>query len=170
MRPGRAALVVIGALLLQTSLFARFSFEGARPEVLVLVALMAGFVAGPEDGAIMGFAAGLALDIVVATPFGLSALVYTVAGYATGSLTASVLRSAWWIASMVGAVGSAAVMLVYALVGAVLGEPTLSGPSLATIVVVVAAVNAVLAPLAASALRWAQVAGVDRGRHTFLSR
>lgn len=170
MRPGRAAAVLLTALVLQTSLFARLSFEGARPEVLVLVALMAGFVAGPEDGAIVGFAAGLALDVVVATPFGLSALVYTVAGYATGSITASVLRSAWWIASLVALAGSAAVMLVYALVGAVLGEPTLSGPSLATIVVVVSAVNAVLAPFAAMALRWARTDDVDRGRHAFLSR
>ena len=170
MRIGRAAGVVFMALLLQVSLFARFSFEGARPEILVLVALMAGFVAGPEDGAIVGFAAGLALDVVVQTPFGLSALVYTVAGYATGSLTSSVLRSAWWIASVVAAVGSAAVMLVYALVGAVLGEPTLTGPSLATIVVVVSAVNAALAPLAALALRWARTEDVDRGRHAFLSR
>ena len=170
MRIGRSVAVVLTALVLQASLFARFSFEGARPEVLVLVALMAGFVAGPEDGAVVGFAAGLALDIVVRTPFGLSALVYTVAGYATGSITASVLRSAWWTASLVGAVGSAGTMLVYALVGAVLGEPTLSGPSLATIVVVVSAVNAFLAPLAALALRWARTEDVDRGRHAFLSR
>ena len=170
MRIGRAVAVVLTALVLQASLFARFSFEGARPEILLLVALMAGFVAGPDDGAIIGFAAGLALDIVVRTPFGLSALVYTLAGYATGSITASVLRSAWWIASLVGAVGSAGAMVVYALVGAVLGEPTLSGPSLATIVVVVSAVNACLAPLAASALRWARTEDVDRGRHSFLSR
>lgn len=170
MRPGRAAVVVVGALVLQASLFARFSFEGARPEVLVLVALMAGFVAGPEDGAIIGFATGLALDVLVSTPFGLSALVYTVAGYATGSVTSSVLRSAWWIASLVGAAGSAAVMLVYPLVGAVLGEPTLSGPSLGTIVVVVSAVNAVLAPLAAVALRWARADDVDRSRHAFFFR
>ena len=170
MRIGRAVAVVLTALVLQASLFARFSFEGARPEILVLVALMAGFVAGPEDGAVIGFAAGLALDVVVRTPFGLSALVYTLAGYATGSITASVLRSAWWIASLVGAVGSAGVMVVYALVGAVLGEPTLSGPSLATIVVVVSAVNALLAPLAALALRWARTEDVDRGRHAFLSR
>ena len=71
MRIGRAAAVVLTALVLQASLFARFSFEGARPEVLVLVALMAGFVAGPDDGAVMGFAAVLAFDIVVKTPFGL---------------------------------------------------------------------------------------------------
>ncbi|MEO6989054.1 MAG: rod shape-determining protein MreD [Aquihabitans sp.] len=164
------AAIILMALVLQTTLFARFSFEGARPEVLVLVALMAGFVAGPEDGAIVGFATGLALDVVVSTPFGLTALVYTVAGYAAGSITSSVLRSAWWIASLVGAAGSAAVMLVYALVGAVLGEPTLSGPSLATIVVVVSAVNAALAPLATMALRWARTDDVDRGRHAFLSR
>ena len=58
-------------------------------------------------------------------------------------------------------------MLLYALLGAVLGEPTLSGPSLATIVVLVAAVNAALAPVAVRAMAWAKTDDRDR-RHTLL--
>lgn len=170
MSPGRSAAVVIGALVLQVCLFSQFSYEGARPEVMILVAIAAGFTAGPEQGAILGFAAGLALDVMLTTPFGLSALVYAIVGYATGSVTVSVVRSAWWIATIVALVGSATGMVLYALVGAVLGEPTLSGPSLATIVVVVSGINAVLAPLASVAMRWARTDGVDRGRHTFLAR
>ena len=59
--------------------------------------------------------------------------------------------------------------VLYALVGAVLGEPTLSGPSLASIVVLVAAVNALLAPLAARALSWARSDDRDRSQ-TFFAR
>ena len=56
-----------------------------------------------------------------------------------------------------------------AVLGAVLGEPTLSGPSLATIVAVVAAVNAVLAPLAVRAVSWAKTDDRDR-RSPFYAR
>ncbi|MCB0972695.1 MAG: rod shape-determining protein MreD, partial [Acidimicrobiales bacterium] len=75
MSPARGSLLIVGALTLQVCLFSRFSFDGARPDVMVLVAVMAGLVAGPDRGAILGFAAGLAFDVVLTTPLGLSALV-----------------------------------------------------------------------------------------------
>ena len=52
--------------------------------------------------------------------------------------------------------GAFAGSIVFALVGVVVGQATLSGPPLTAIVVVVAAVNAVLAPLAVRAMRWAR--------------
>lgn len=150
----RVAAVILGALVLQVCLFARFSFDGARPDVMVLVAVMAGFVLGPDRGAIVGFASGMAFDVVLSTPLGLSALVYTVVAYGVGRGTASMVRTSRWIPPAVAAVGSAAAMLAYAVIGAVLGEPTLEGPPLAAIVTYVAVVNAVLAPLALRAVSW----------------
>jgi hypothetical protein len=64
----------------------------------------------------------------------------------------------------VAAGGSAAAKVLYAVIGTVVGEPTLEGPPLATIVVYVAAINAALAPLAVRALSWA-VLPSDRDRH-----
>ena len=165
----RTALVVAVALVLQVTLLSRFSFDGARPDVMILLAVMAGFRLGPERGAIVGFAAGLSFDVLLSTPLGLSALVYTVVGYGTGVTTAGMVRTSRWAASGVAAAGSAVGMVLYALVGAVLGEPTLDGPSLASIVVLVAAVNAALAPLAARALTWARTDEHDR-RQPFLAR
>ncbi|WP_426572167.1 rod shape-determining protein MreD [Aquihabitans sp. McL0605] len=158
----RTAAVVLGALVLQVCLFSRFSYEGARPDIMILLAIIAGYRLGPERGAIVGFSAGLAFDIVLTTPLGLSALVYTVVGYAVGVTTSGMVRTSRWGAPAVAAAGSAAGMVLYALVGALLGEPTLSGPSLATIVVLVAAVNAVLAPLAVRAMAWAKTDDRDR--------
>ena len=48
MNPVRLGVVVITALLLQVSLFSQFSFDGARPDVMILVAVAGGFVAGAE--------------------------------------------------------------------------------------------------------------------------
>lgn len=165
----RTAVVVLVALVLQVTLFARFSYEGARPDVMILLAIMAGYRLGPERGAIVGFAAGLSFDVVLSTPLGLSALVYTIIGYAVGVTTSGMVRTSRWAVPAVAAVGSAAGMVLYALVGAVLGEPTLSGPSLASIVVLVSAVNVVLSPLAARALAWARTDDRDR-RQTFFAR
>lgn len=165
----RTALVVLVALVLQVTLFARFSFDGARPDVMILLAVVAGYRFGPERGAIIGFAAGVSFDIVLASPLGLSALVYTIVGYGVGAATTGMVRTSRWAAPAVAAIGSAAGMVLYALIGAVLGEPTLSGPSLASIVVLVAAVNAALAPLAVRALAWAKTDDRDR-RQPFFAR
>lgn len=165
----RTALIVLVTLVIQVSLLSRFSFEGARPDVMILLAIVAGYRLGPERGALVGFAAGLSFDIVLSTPLGLSALIYTIVGYGVGAATAGMVRTSRWAASLVAAVGSAAGMLLYALVGTVLGEPTLDGPPLASIVVLVAAVNAALAPLASRAIAWAQTDERDR-RQPFLAR
>ena len=166
---GRTILVVFCALVLQVCLFSRFSFEGARPDIMILLGITAGYQSGPERGAIIGFSSGLAFDIVLTTPLGLSALVYSVVGYGAGVATSGMVRSSKWTGSAVAAIGSAVGMVLYALLGALLGMPTLSGPSLATIVVLVAAVNAALAPVAARALAWAKTDDRDR-RQPFLAR
>ncbi len=166
----KLAVVVLVTLVLQVSLFALFSFDGARPDVMMLLAIVAGFVSGPERGAVVGFAAGLAFDVVLATPFGLSAFVYTLLGYAVGRLATNVVRSAWWITPALVFLASTVGVLAYALVGSVVGEPTFDGPPLTAIVVVVSSLNAVLSPLAVRALRWARTNDVDHRRHTFLAR
>ena len=48
---------------------------GAHPDLLWLLPITAALLDGPETGAIVGFWSGLAFDLVLPTPFGLSALV-----------------------------------------------------------------------------------------------
>ena len=89
MSPPKVAVVVLVSLTLQVCLFASFSFEGARPDIMILLAITAGFIAGPDRGAIVGFTAGLAYDVVLSTPLGLTALVYTLVGYVVGTISAA---------------------------------------------------------------------------------
>lgn len=165
----KLAVVILATLVLQVSLLSRFSYEGARVDLMVLLAICAGFVGGPERGAVVGFAAGLSFDVVLATPLGLSALVYTLVGFAVGSASGSVLRSAWWIAPLVAAAASAAAMIFYAVIAEVLGLGSFDGPPLASIVVLVAAVNALAAPLATRGIRWTLV-GPRARTHPFTPR
>ena len=169
MNPARLGAVIFTALVLQVSLFSRFSFDGARPDVMILVAVVGGFVCGADRGAVIGFTAGLAYDLVLSTPLGLSAFVYTLVGYTVGAVASSVVRSAPWIGPVVVALGSAAGMVLYALVAEVLGQAAFSGPPLTAIVVVVAAVNTVLAPIVVRAMRWARQDEAD-ARHPYFLR
>ena len=170
MSPVRVAAVVLVTLVLQVCLFARFSYEGARPDVMVLLAITAGFVAGPERGAIVGFSAGLSFDFVLHTPLGLSAFVYTLVGYGVGTISGGVMRTSRWIGPLLAMVASIAAMLLYAVVGTVVGQASFDGPPLSAILVVVAVLNAVLAPLAIRGIRWARTDGHDRRHRAFLAR
>ncbi len=59
-----ATAAVLAAVLIQVTVLNNVPFPGGSGPNLVLVTVVAmALAAGPRDGAIMGFAAGLALDI-----------------------------------------------------------------------------------------------------------
>ena len=45
MNPVKVGAVILTTLILQVSLFSKFSYDGARPDLMVLLAIAAGFVA-----------------------------------------------------------------------------------------------------------------------------
>jgi rod shape-determining protein MreD len=151
----RTALVLLTALLVQVSFVAQFSLDGARGDLLLLIALSAAVAEGPERGAVVGFAAGLTFDLVLSTPFGLSALVYCIVGFAVGSFQASVMRVTWWMPAASVFVGSFAAVLLYGIAGELLGQASLSGTPVLAIVAAVAVINGLLAPLTTKLMRWA---------------
>lgn len=166
MRALKLALVLVVALLLQLGLFSRFSIGGGRPDVVLLAVIAAGYVGGEELGAGFGFAAGLLFDVFLATPFGFLAFCFTVVGYLSAMAGRSVLRSAWWLAALAIAGLSAASVLAIAAVGELLDQATLSGVPVVAIVAVVAVSNALLAPAAVAALRWASTDQVEHRRRS----
>src|SRR3954467_11929411 len=84
-------------LLIHTSMLAGIHVHRVRPDAMLLVAVLAGLVAGPEKGAVTGFVAGLLADLTLPTPFGLSALVLSLVGFGVGMLQTGILRTSWWI-------------------------------------------------------------------------
>jgi len=149
----RLPIMFIAALLLQTTVLARLRVWGVMPDFMLLVAVAGGITAGPTRGATLGFASGLLIDLFLPTPLGLSALVFTLVGYGVGVANTGVLRSAWYIPVLTAAGGSVAGVVLYALIGSVLGERMIDG-HLATIAVVVGVSNAVLAPVAVKFVDW----------------
>jgi rod shape-determining protein MreD len=151
----RVALVVTSAAVLQVGLFSQLPVAGVRAMVLLLLAITGGMVLGPDRGAIIGFIAGLVFDLLLVTPLGLCALVFCLCGFVAGRFQSSVTRSSRWRLMVNVGVGSAMGYGLLVVVGWVLGQHNMLSDRLPVIVLVVSVMNALLAPLAMRAVRWA---------------
>lgn len=80
----RIALVTATVLVLHVALLSHVSVIGVRPEPFVLLAVIGGLELGTEAGALLGFMAGGAADILASTPIGLWALIGTVLAVVVG--------------------------------------------------------------------------------------
>lgn len=149
----RLPIMFVIALLLQTTVLARMRLFGVMPDFMLLVAVSGGITAGATRGSALGFASGMLIDLFLPTPLGLSALVFTLVGYGVGVASTGVLRSAWYIPVLTAGAASVAGVVLYALVGSVLGERMIDG-HLVTIAAVVGLSNAVLAPVAVRFVDW----------------
>lgn len=163
----RLGLVALLVVVFQAAIADRIVFFGVHPELVWLLPMAAGLVGGIEYGALMGFVAGLALDCLLPTPFGLTALVGVMVGVVMGQIAE---RSGfggdggvWWLLPAAGAGVSAAAVLAYGLVGIVVGEDQFANANYPALLGVVAAGGALFAvPV------WSLVArafGSRRGAH-----
>ena len=118
----RVGLVLALTLFVHLTLLSRLRIDDVRPDALLLVALTAGLVAGAERGAVTGFCAGLLADLFLQTPLGLSALAFSLVGFAVGSLQSGILRAAWWIPMVNALCASIAGTVLYAVLGAMVGQ------------------------------------------------
>ncbi|WP_419925447.1 rod shape-determining protein MreD [Candidatus Poriferisocius sp.] len=160
----RSALILVTALVFHLALFSDLRVLGVAPEVPLAIAVTAGLVGGPERGAVAGFAIGLGIDLYLPTLFGLSALIYAVWGYAVGLLEERIFRSAWWINVLVAAVATGGGLLVYAVLGELLGQANLYTDRLYLVIGVASAYNLVLSLPLLGLWRWSwpRVLGEER--------
>lgn len=150
----RTSLIIVVALTVQLGFAPGLELFGVQADLLLLVAIAGGIAAGPDRGAVIGFAAGLSYDLFLQTPFGLSALTCAIVAYLVGGLQDSVLRSAWWIPVLTATAASMLGVILYGVFGTVLGED-LIGLELVRIAMVVALLNTIAAPVVIRGMRWA---------------
>ncbi|MFS3127890.1 rod shape-determining protein MreD [Nocardioides sp. Bht2] len=62
-RAGGAAIAVVVAVVLQVTVFSHLAWDGVVPNVALLVVVAAALVRGPQFGALVGFAAGVLVDL-----------------------------------------------------------------------------------------------------------
>jgi rod shape-determining protein MreD len=151
----RVALVIFIVLMVQQTVMVVLRVGGAHPDLLWLLPITAALADGPETGAIVGFWSGLAFDLVLPTPFGLSALVGCVLGYATGALTTAVDPEAGWLKPVAAVTGSVAADMLFAVLGAVLGQEQMVQVDFLALFLVVGISSLLLVLPVSRMMRWA---------------
>ncbi|MEO3763149.1 rod shape-determining protein MreD [Streptomyces sp. B8F3] len=143
------ASLLVTSLVFQVTVLARLHLPGAVPDLTLLVVLALAMVYGHVGGALVGFTAGLLADIAPPADHavGRYALVLAVIGYLAGLIKPETgqVRTAAGPMMVVGcaAVGST---LLYAGVGALVGEGSVRGVGLGSLVFTAAIYDLLLAP------------------------
>jgi rod shape-determining protein MreD len=157
----RLGALLFIALILQISVMSDLRVKGAAPDLMLLLAVCAGMADGPETGALVGFVAGLLIDLFLqTTPVGLSALTYCIVGFGVGTLRHTVIRDSWWLAPLTSLIASGAGVALFVVIGVMVGQSQLTAlpaTSLVEIATIVAVMNAVLAVPVIRVVGWATV-------------
>lgn len=120
--------VVLAAILAQVTVLDNLPLPGGSPpDLVLLVVVTLALVSGPRDGAVIGFAAGLAADIAPpASHFlGENALVFCLIGYGCGRLREP-LEHASWLPLAGVALGVTGGESLHALTGVIFGDPDIT--------------------------------------------
>lgn len=156
------AVVIVTALLLQTTVFADIRLLGARPELMYLLTIVFAMLEGPSSGAITGFIGGMAQDFLLNEPKGITALTLTLVGYAVGLLRQYVVSPSPVLPVVVVACGTFCGVLFYGLVSFLLGQFDSTALYLFRVAGLSAVYNAILTPLVYPVLRRAAEASRSR--------
>jgi rod shape-determining protein MreD len=147
-RAAVAAAAVCVALVLQVSVFPHLAWAGIVPNLCLLVVVAAALTRGAQFAAVLGFVAGVALDLAPPADHvaGRWALALVLVGYVAGRVRQDVRPTALSVVATVAAssfVGTS----VFALSGLVLGDASLGVPELLEVIGVALVWDVVLTPL-----------------------
>ncbi|HXR68989.1 MAG TPA: rod shape-determining protein MreD [Dermatophilaceae bacterium] len=162
----RVALVIFIVLMVQQTMMVALRVGGVHPDLLWLLPITAALADGPETGGIVGFWAGLAFDLVLPTPFGLSALVGCLLGYAVGALTNAVDPRTTWLKPVAALTGSVAADMLFAVLGAILGQPQMVQIDFVALFLMISISSVVFVLPVSRLMRWA-LAG-ENNRHSLV--
>lgn len=141
------AAVLVVALALQSTLLAQATVLGVIPQVVLVVVVCLAYLDGERVGLVSGFFAGLLQDLL---PFpgviGLRALVFTLVGYAVGTLRQYAPADSVWTPVFAVAMASAAAEFGYAALAIILGEPWVGLGYTARVAGLVVLYNTLLTP------------------------
>jgi rod shape-determining protein MreD len=143
----RLGFVVLACVVLQTTLFTHLRIDGVAPDVGLVAVLAVAYEDGADTGAIFGFIMGLAIDLFLTTPLGLSALSFAVTGYAVGVFQSGVVRTTPWLAPILGGIGGLFGGLVFLTAGAIVGQAGFLSFDSLRIVIIASLYDALIAPL-----------------------
>ena len=174
------SVIVLTALILQTTLLPHLALFGVVPDLMLEVIICVALVRGPSSGALAGFAGGILRDLLLDAPTGLSALAYVSVGYVVGAVRPYV-RSSSVAVPLVGVfAGSLAGTAFYTMLALLLGVPAQPLGRIAQVILLTAVYNTLLVPFTYPVVRrvavgapgrqGASLAGAARGEPVYPGR
>ncbi len=147
-RIGVVTVLIVVTVALQVSIFSHFSIRGVVPDLALLVVIAAALVRGPSYAALVGFAAGLVLDLAPPADHtaGRWALSLVLVGYLTGMVRSDNETSVPGTLFTVAA-GAFVGTSVFALTGLVLREPGIDVAAAFEVIPVAVGYDLLLTPL-----------------------
>ena len=151
----KLGLLLVLTVVLQLAVFIALRIFGVAPELFALVAVLAGFLAGPERGATIAFAAGLMWDLWLPTPLGVAAMAFATVAFAIGSVEAGLFHENRLQLSALSFIGTMAAVIGYALLSELVGQRGFVDLELLRVSLIAGLLNSLLAPLAVRPVGWA---------------
>lgn len=151
---GLAAVVCV-AVVSQSVVFRHLAIGGVVPDLALIVVVVAAIVRGSEFAAVLGFAAGLLVDLAPPADHvaGRWALALVVVGYLAGRVRQDA-RSSTLAAVLVVGAASFVGTSVYALSGPLVGDGSLPVDETVKVIVTSVLWDVLLAPLLVPVLLW----------------
>ena len=142
-----ALAAVVVALVLQVTVFPHLAWEGIVPNLVLLVVVAAALTRGPQVAAVLGFVAGVALDLAPPADHaaGRWALALVLVGYVAGRVHQEQRPTATAVVATVG-VSSFVGTSVFALTGLLLGETAFDVTALLQVILVAVLWDVLLTP------------------------
>jgi rod shape-determining protein MreD len=155
-RAAAVAAMVCVAVVAQVAVLDHVAVNGVVPNLALIVVVVAAIDRGPQYAAVLGFAAGLLLDLAPPADHvaGRWALALVVVGYLGGRVRQDARTSTLTAVLVVGA-GSFVGTSLYALSGVVIGDGALPIDQMLRVIVTSVLWDLLLAPVLVPALLWA---------------
>jgi rod shape-determining protein MreD len=149
----RLCLLVVGVVVFQIAVVGQINMLDANADLLPLVALSVGLLAGPVTGATVGFLLGLVADMALLQTLGVTSLLLIGVGYLAGRYRE--LRDAThkMVPVVGGLVATVAYAAAFSLVQFLLGVESPVSPLVIREIVVGAVLNTLLAMPVFAAVR-----------------
>lgn len=145
---GVVALVVLSlAVVLQISFFPHFAWQGVVPNLALLVVVAAALVRGPQYAAVLGFVAGVVIDLAPPADHvaGRWALALVLVGYLAGRVRQEVRPTASAVVLTVAACSFLGTS-VFALFGLLLRDPVVPVADMVEVILIAVVWDVLLTP------------------------
>ena len=151
----RLVAIFATILLIQIAVVPHFRIGGYIVDLPLVVVVLVSLYLSPPNGALVGFIVGFAVDLVLHTPFGMTALTFSIAGYVAGSISSQLAERNIFTRSLTVALLTATATSLFAAIGALIGLEYVTRRELGAIALVTAGSAPLLTVLLAPLVRWA---------------